>query len=62
MLAAAGAVLLAGTLLPGSASVRRGRLGDVAEVVALVALVPLLVLAVGVSRPGPGVSHRVHQA
>ena len=47
VLAAAGAVLLAATLVPGSASVRRGRLGDVAEVVSLVALVPLLVLAVG---------------
>ena len=47
VLAAAGAVLLAATLVPGSPSVRRGRLGDVAEVVALVALLPLLVLAVG---------------
>ena len=47
VLAAAGAVLLAATLVPGSASVRRGRLGDVAEVVSLVSLVPLLVLAVG---------------
>ena len=48
VLAATGALLLAGTLVPGSASVRRGRLGDVAEVTALVTLVPLLVLAVGV--------------
>jgi hypothetical protein len=47
VLAAAGALLLAGTFVPGSASVRRGRLADVAEVTALVALVPLLVLAVG---------------
>ena len=47
VLAAAGAVLLAATLVPGNPSVRRGRLGDVAEVVSLVALVPLLVLAVG---------------
>ena len=48
VLAATGALLLAGTFVPGSASVRRGRLADVAEVSALVALVPLLVLAVGV--------------
>ena len=48
VLAATGALLLAGTFVPGSASVRRGRLADVAEVTALVALVPLLVLAVGV--------------
>ncbi|RYP87230.1 type VII secretion integral membrane protein EccD [Nocardioides guangzhouensis] len=47
VLAAAGALLLTGTFVPGSASVRRGRLADVAEVTALVALVPLLVLAVG---------------
>ena len=47
VLAATGALLLAGTLVPGSASVRRGRLGDVAEVTALVTLVPLLVLAIG---------------
>jgi type VII secretion integral membrane protein EccD len=47
VLAAAGAVLLAVTLLPSTASVRRGRLGDVAESVALLALLPLLVLAVG---------------
>jgi hypothetical protein len=47
VLAAAGAVLLTATLVPGSASVRRGRLGDIAEVVSLVSLVPLLVLAIG---------------
>ena len=47
VLAAAGALLLAATLVPGTPSVRRGRLGDVAEVASLVALVPLLVLAVG---------------
>ena len=47
MLAAAGAVLLAVTLLPGTPSVRRGRLGDVAESVALLSLLPLLVVAVG---------------
>jgi type VII secretion integral membrane protein EccD len=48
VLAASGGVLLASTLLPGSPSVRRGRLGDVVESVALLALLPLLVLAVGV--------------
>ena len=47
-LAAAGAVLLALTLLPSTPSVRRGRLGDVAETAALVTLPPLLVLASGV--------------
>ncbi|QZY29333.1 type VII secretion integral membrane protein EccD [Nocardioides coralli] len=47
-LAAVGAVLLVATLLPGTPSVRRGRLGDVAETVALVSLPPLLVLATGV--------------
>ncbi len=47
-LAAAGAVLLALTLLPSTPSVRRGRLGDVAETVALVSLPPLLILATGV--------------
>jgi len=47
-LAAAGAVLLAVTLLPSTPSVRRGRLGDVAETVALVSLPPLLILATGV--------------
>lgn len=46
-LAAAGAVLLAVTLVPGTPSVRRGRFGDLAETVALLSLVPLLVLAVG---------------
>jgi ESX secretion system protein EccD len=46
-LAAAGAVLLAVTLLPATPSVRRGRLGDVAESVALLSLLPLLVIAVG---------------
>jgi type VII secretion integral membrane protein EccD len=47
-LAVTGAVLLALTLLPQGASVRRGRLGDVAESVALLALLPALVLATGV--------------
>jgi type VII secretion integral membrane protein EccD len=47
-LAAAGAVLLAVTLLPSTPSVRRGRLGDVAETVALVSLPPLMILATGV--------------
>jgi len=48
VLAAAGGVLLAMTLVPGSASVRRGRLADVAETTGLVVLLPLLVLACGV--------------
>lgn len=48
VLASAGALLLAATLVPSTPSVRRGRLGDVAEVAALVSLLPLLVLAVGV--------------
>ena len=48
MLAGAGAILLAVTLLPAAPSVRRGRLGDVAESVALLALLPLLLVAVGV--------------
>ncbi|MEP9384467.1 type VII secretion integral membrane protein EccD [Nocardioides sp. KR10-350] len=47
VLAAAGGVLLALTLVPTSASIRRGRLGDVAETVGLLALLPLLVLASG---------------
>jgi hypothetical protein len=48
-LAAAGAVLLAVTLLPSNGpSLRRGRLGDVAETVSLLSLLPLLVLATGV--------------
>ncbi|WP_435772033.1 type VII secretion integral membrane protein EccD [Nocardioides sp. SYSU DS0651] len=47
VLAVAGALLLALTLVPSSPSVRRGRLGDVLESVALLALLPLLVLAIG---------------
>ena len=47
VLAAAGAVLLVATLLPGTPSVRRGRLGDLVETVALLSLLPLLVLATG---------------
>ena len=47
VLAAAGAVLLAVTLLPGTPSLRRGRLGDIAESASLIALLPLLVLATG---------------
>ena len=47
VLAGAGAVLLAVTLLPAAPSVRRGRLGDVAESVALLALLPVTVVAVG---------------
>jgi len=46
-LAVTGAVLVAATLVPASASVRRGRLGDVAETIALVSLVPLAVFATG---------------
>ena len=48
VLAAAGAVLLAVTLLPATPSVRRGRLGDVAESVCLLSLVPLALVATGV--------------
>jgi len=48
VLAAAGAVLLALTLLPGVPSLRRGRLGDLAESATLLGLLPLLVLATGV--------------
>jgi hypothetical protein len=47
-LAATGAVLLAVTLVPGTPSLRRGRLGDVAETVSLLALLPLVVLAAGI--------------
>jgi type VII secretion integral membrane protein EccD len=47
-LAATGAVLLAVTLLPGTPSLRRGRLGDLAETFSLLALLPLLVLAAGI--------------
>jgi type VII secretion integral membrane protein EccD len=47
VLASAGAVLLALTMLPGAPSVRRGRLGDVGESIALLSLLPLLVVAVG---------------
>jgi type VII secretion integral membrane protein EccD len=46
-LATTGAVLLAATLLPTAASVRRGRLGDVAESAALLSLLPLLVVSSG---------------
>ncbi|WP_182525401.1 type VII secretion integral membrane protein EccD [Nocardioides dongkuii] len=48
VLAAAGAVLLAVTLLPATPSVRRGRLGDVVETIGLLTLLPLLVVATGV--------------
>ncbi|WP_028642856.1 type VII secretion integral membrane protein EccD [Nocardioides sp. URHA0020] len=48
VLAAAGAILLAVTLLPQTPSVRRGRLGDLAESVALLALLPVTLVAVGV--------------
>jgi len=47
VLAAAGGVLLASSLVSSAPSVRRGRLGDVVETVALLALLPLLVLATG---------------
>ena len=47
VLAAAGGVLLVLTLLPATASVRRGRLGDVAESAGLIVMVPLLVVATG---------------
>lgn len=48
VLAAAGALLLAATLVPGTPSVRRGRAADVAESVCLLALLPLLLVATGV--------------
>jgi hypothetical protein len=47
-LAATGAVLLAVTLVPGTPSLRRGRLGDLAETLCLLALLPLVVLATGI--------------
>lgn len=47
-LAATGGVLLALTVVPMPASVRGGRLGDVAEMVALLALLPTLLVAAGV--------------
>jgi hypothetical protein len=47
-LAAAGAVLLAASLVPSTPSLRRGRLGDLAETVSLLALLPLVVLATGI--------------
>lgn len=48
VLAAAGAVLLALTLLPAGPSLRRGRLGDLAESACLLSLLPLTVVATGV--------------
>ncbi len=47
-LAATGAILLAVSLVPGTSSLRRGRLGDLAETVSLLALLPLVVLATGI--------------
>ena len=47
VLAVAAVGLLLFTLVPRPASVRWGRIGDVAEVTALVAMLPLLVFAVG---------------
>lgn len=47
VLAVAGAVLLASTLVPSAPSVRRGRLGDLTETIALLSVLPLLVLATG---------------
>jgi hypothetical protein len=47
-LAATGAVLLAVTLVPGTQSLRRGRLGDLAETLCLLGLLPLVVLATGI--------------
>ncbi len=46
-LALVGAVLLLITLVPGSPSVRRGRVGDVVETATLVSLLPLMVVASG---------------
>ncbi|MDN5895090.1 MAG: type VII secretion integral membrane protein EccD, partial [Nocardioides sp.] len=47
ILASAGALVLAVTLIPSPPSVRRGRLGDVLELVCLLSLLPLLVVASG---------------
>jgi type VII secretion integral membrane protein EccD len=47
VLAGAGASLLAASVLPPSASMRRGWLGDLAESVALLTLLPVLVVASG---------------
>jgi hypothetical protein len=47
VLAGLGAVLLSVTLVPASASVRRGRLGDILETATLLSLLPLMVLAAG---------------
>lgn len=47
VLATAGALLIAATLVPDTPSVRRGRAGDVLETLALLSLLPLLVLATG---------------
>ena len=44
---AVGAALLGLTLVPASASVRRGRMGDIVETLTLLALLPLMVLASG---------------
>lgn len=46
-LAVVGAVMLLITLVPGSPSVRRGRVGDVVETATLVSLLPLMVVAAG---------------
>lgn len=46
-LAIVGALLLVLTLVPSSASVRRGRAGDVVESLTLLSLLPLMVLAAG---------------
>lgn len=48
VLAAAGGLLLLGTLVPAEQTLRRGRAGDVLETSALVLLIPLVVLASGV--------------
>ncbi|WP_028659755.1 EsaB/YukD family protein [Nocardioides insulae] len=48
VLAVAGGLLLAATLVPGEPSLRRGRIGDIVETIGLLALIPLLVLASGV--------------
>jgi type VII secretion integral membrane protein EccD len=47
VLAALGALLLLFTLVPSSASVRRGRIGDILETATLLSLLPLMVLAAG---------------
>ena len=47
VLACVGALVLLATLVPGTGSVRRGRLADLAETACLVSMLPLVVMASG---------------